>query len=82
MGEHPLAPSLDLYIKTKSMMLPVEIRGSRAGNLLLALSHIEEHGLVWLWPLEVKAFLDAVSCEGPEHLVRFLVFEGAGLFTC
>lgn len=43
------------------MLLPVEVRGSRAGNFLLALSHIKEHGLVRLWPLEIKAFLDPVS---------------------
>ncbi len=42
-------------------MLPVQVGGSRAGNLLLTLSHVEEHGLVRLRPLEVKAFLDAVS---------------------
>lgn len=48
------------------VILPVEVGGSRAGDLLLALSHIEEHGLVWLGPLEVKALLDAVSCGGHE----------------
>lgn len=42
-------------------MSPVEVGGSRASDLLLALSHIEEHGFVRLWPLEVKTFLDAVS---------------------
>lgn len=42
-------------------MLPVQVRRSRTGDLLLTLSHIEEHWLVWLWPLEVKAFLDAIS---------------------
>lgn len=47
-------------------MLPVKVRCSRTGNLLLTLSHIEEHGLVWLWPLEVKAFLDAVSWKNKE----------------
>jgi len=41
--------------------LPVEVGGSRAGDLLLTLGHVEEHGLVWLRPLEVKALLDAVS---------------------
>lgn len=51
-------------------MLPVKIRGSRAGNLLLTLSHIEKHGLVWLRPLEVKSFLDPVSW-GEEDVILF-----------
>lgn len=43
---------------------PVEVGCARAGNLLLALCHIEEHGLVRLWPLEIKAFLDTIRCQG------------------
>lgn len=54
--------------------LPVKVGGSRAGNLLLALSHIEEHGFVWLWPLEVKALLDAVSWGRQEGFMMCLVF--------
>ena len=54
--------------------LPIKIRGSRAGNLLLALSHVEEHGFVRLWPLEVKALLDAVSCGEQEDFIMILVF--------
>lgn len=43
---------------------PVEVGCARAGNLLLALCHVEEHGLVRLWPLEVKTFLDTIGCQG------------------
>jgi len=46
---------------SKCVMLPVKVGGSGAGNLLLTLSHVEEHGFVGLWPLEVEPFLDAVS---------------------
>lgn len=56
-------------------MLPVKVRSSRTGNLLLTLSHIEEHGLVWLRPLEVKAFLDAVSWKNKEILFWSLEVE-------
>lgn len=56
--------------------LPVEIGGSRAGYLLLALSHVEKHGLVRLWPLEVKAFLDAVSWWKQGNSICFFVFRG------
>ena len=41
--------------------IPVEVGGAGAGDLLLALGHVEEHGLVRLRPLEVKAFLNAVT---------------------
>lgn len=54
--------------------LPVKVGSSRAGNLLLALSHIEEHGFVWLWPLEVKALLDAVSWGEREDFIMSLRF--------
>lgn len=53
-------------------MIPVKVRGSRTSNLLLTLSHVEEHGLLWLWPLKVKAFLDAVTCESRTILSHFL----------
>lgn len=56
-------------------MLPVQVGGSRAGNLLLTLSHIEEHGLVRLRPLEVEAFLDAVSWGEQEDFIMFLVLK-------
>lgn len=46
---------------------PVEIGGAGACDLLLALGHIEKHGLIRLRPLEVKAFLDAISWRGTEH---------------
>lgn len=51
------------------MTSPVKVRSSRTGNLLLTLSHIEEHWLIGLRPLEVKAFLDAISCENNKQIV-------------
>lgn len=52
---------------TSHSNLPVEIGGARACDLLLALGHIEKHGLIRLRPLEVEAFLDAISWSGTEH---------------
>lgn len=54
------------------MTLPVKVRSSRTRNLLLTLSHVEEHGLVWLRPLEVKAFLDAVSWGNNKWIILSL----------
>lgn len=51
--------------------LPVKVGSSRAGNFLLTLSHIEEHGFIWLRPLEVEAFLDAISWKRHENLIVF-----------
>lgn len=48
----------------RTIDVPVQVRSSRASNFLLALGHIEVHGLVWLRPLEVKTFLDTVRCRG------------------
>lgn len=54
------------------MRLPVKVRSSRTRNLLLTLSDVEEHGLVWLRPLEVKAFLDAVSWGNNKWIILSL----------
>lgn len=55
------------------VILPIQIGGSRASDLFLALSHIEEHGFVRLWPLEVKALLDAVSWEEQKISCHFRI---------
>lgn len=52
--------------------IPVKIGGSRACNFFLAQGHVEEHGLVWLRPLEVKAFLDAISCPEKKCIVNMV----------
>lgn len=49
--------------------IPVEVGRARAGDLLLALCHVEEHGLVRLWPLEIKALLDTIRCVREDRSV-------------
>lgn len=58
----------DLKKKKRRKLRPVEIGCSRAGNFLLALGHIKEHGLVKLRPLEVEAFLHTVRCRGKDNV--------------
>lgn len=46
-----------------SLCLPIQVRGTRTGDLFLALGHVEEHRLIRLWPLEVKPFLYTFRCH-------------------
>lgn len=59
---------MSLYILT----CPVEIGGSSDADLLLPKLHIEQHGLVWLGPREVQAWLQPL-CHGDAVLESALI---------
>jgi len=59
-------------LKVRGRPLPVEVGRPGAGDLLLALGDVEEHGLVGLGPLEVEALLHAVRCSGERKISSLL----------